>query len=132
LVVNIGEGYSVALVESDKRAGGERILPRHQFEARVKIEVIRDGQTRLIEGWARDLSESGLGAFVGTELVSGELAMLRIPLNNEMALVIPGKVVRNLGTEYGFQFTALSRKQRDQIRSVLAAKRIIPYLPTPG
>jgi hypothetical protein len=33
-----------------------------------------------------------------------------------------------VGTEYGFQFTALSGKQRDQIRGLLAATKVIPYL----
>lgn len=116
----------MALAESDKQVGVERILPRYQFEARVKIEVVRERETRSMAGWARDLSESGLGAFVGAKLFRGELATVRIPLRNEIELVIPARITRNLGTEYGFQFTALSRKQREQIRSVLAVSKIIP------
>jgi hypothetical protein len=110
----------MGLVECDKPVGVERVLPRHQFEARVKIEVVRERAKRSTEGWARDLSESGMGAFVGMQLVVGELATLRIPLRDEVELVVPAKITRNFGTEYGFQFTALSRKQRDQIHSVLA------------
>ena len=74
----------MGLVETDKPLGVERVLPRHQFEARVKIEVMRERGTSLTEGWARDLSESGLGAFVGMQLVVGELATLRIPLQDEV------------------------------------------------
>ena len=118
----------MGIAESDKRIGVERILPRHQFEVRVKIEVVRDRETRVKDGWARDLSESGMGAFVGTELILGELATLKIPLRNAGELVIPARVSRNVGTEYGFQFTALSGKQRDQIRALLAATKVIPYL----
>jgi len=110
----------MGLVESDKPVGVERVLPRHQFEARVKIEVERERGTHATEGWAHDLSESGLGAFVGMQLAVGELATLTIPLRNEVELVVPSKITRNFGTEYGFQFTALSRQQRDQIHSVLA------------
>ena len=33
--------------------------------------------------------------------------------------VIPAKVMRALGTDYGFQFTALSAEQRNQIQSAL-------------
>jgi hypothetical protein len=44
-------------------------------------------------------------------------------------LLIPAQVTRKVGTEYGFQFTALSPMQRDQIRSVLATSRIIPFAP---
>ena len=116
----------MGIVESDKPAGVERILPRHQFEARVKIEIVRDNETRLTEGWARDMSESGLGAFVGAELFLGEVVTLRIPLPNGTELVIPAKIIRSLGTEYGFQFTALSRQQRGEIRGILATSKIIP------
>ena len=116
----------MGIVESDKPAGVERILPRHQFEARVKIELEREGEKRSTEGWARDLSESGLGAFVGTELFLGELATLRVPLPNGTELVIPAKIIRSRGTEYGFQFTALSRQQRDEIGAILATSKVIP------
>jgi PilZ domain len=124
--LSIGEDASVGIVESDKPAGVERILPRHHFEARVKIEIVREGETRSTEGWARDLSESGLGAFVGAELFLGEVATLRVPLPNGTELVIPAKIIRNLGTEYGFQFTALSRQQRDEIGGILATSKVIP------
>jgi hypothetical protein len=40
--------------------------------------------------------------------------------------VIPAKVVRALGTEYGFQFTALSAEQRRQIRETLEERPAIP------
>jgi hypothetical protein len=40
--------------------------------------------------------------------------------------VIPAKVVRALGTEYGFQFTALSAEQRRQIRAALKERPAIP------
>ncbi len=119
----------MGLAGSNKPAGVERILPRHQFEARVKIEVVREHKTRVTDGWARDLSENGLGAFVGAELFIGETATLRIPLRNEDELLIPAQVARKVGTEYGFQFTALSPMQRDQIRSVLATSKIIPFAP---
>jgi hypothetical protein len=119
----------VGLAESNKAAGAERILPRYEFDARVKIEVMREHKTRRTDGWARDLSENGLGAFVGAELFIGETATLRIPLRNEEELLIPAQVTRKVGTEYGFQFTALSPMQRDQIRSVLATSKIIPFAP---
>jgi hypothetical protein len=119
----------VGISKSDKSAEVERILPRHEFDARVKIEVVREHKTRLTEGWARDLSENGLGAFVGAELIIGETATLRIPLRNEVELLIPAQVTRRVGTEYGFQFTALSPEQRDQIRSVLRMSKTIPFVP---
>jgi hypothetical protein len=122
-------GVRVGFAESNKTAGTERILPRHEFDARVKIEVMRENKTRTTDGWARDLSENGIGAFVGAELIIGETATLRIPLGNEEELLIPAQVTRKVGTEYGFQFTALSPKQRDQISRVLAQSKIIPFSP---
>ncbi|MGA3195803.1 MAG: PilZ domain-containing protein [Terriglobales bacterium] len=117
----------MGLVESEKLVGVDRVLPRHKFEARVKIEVIREQKTRFTEGWARDISESGMGAFVGMPLMVGEMATLRIPLQDGVEVVIPARVTRNFGTEYGFQFTALSRQQREQIHGVLAVTpRIFP------
>lgn len=119
----------MGLAGPDKQAEVERILPRHEFDARVKVEVMREGKTRVTDGWARDLSENGLGAFVGAELIIGETAKLRIPLHNEEPLLIPAQVTRKVGTEYGFQFTALSPKQRDQIRNVLVMSKVIPFEP---
>ena len=119
----------MAQAGSDKSTEVERILPRHEFDARMKIEVEREHKTRVTAGWARDLSENGLGAFVGADLIIGETATLTIPLRNEEDLVIPAQVTRKVGTEYGFQFTALSPKQRHQIRSVLSKSKMIPFLP---
>jgi hypothetical protein len=119
----------LGFTESKKTSGIERILPRHEFEARVKIEVVRGEEKIVTDGWARDLSESGMGAFVGTELFLGERVTIRIPLGNDVELAVPAQIARNLGTEYGFQFVALSRTQRDQIGTILAASKALPYSP---
>ena len=74
----------------------------------------------------RNLSESGLGAFVAEALVLGELVTLELPLPDCSKQVIPAQVVRALGTEYGFQFTALSAEQREQIRAALQDRPAIP------
>lgn len=116
----------MGIAEHKNPTGLERILPRHEFDARVKIETSREQKKKVTVGWARDLSENGLGAFVGTELFVEEIVTLRIPLGNE-ELLIPAQVTRKVGTEYGFQFTALSPKQRDQIRGVLATSPLTPF-----
>ena len=74
-----------------------------------------------------NLSESGLGAFVADALIVGESVTLEIPLPDCDKQVIPAKVVRALGTEYGFQFTALSGEQRRQILATLKERPAIPY-----
>lgn len=95
----------------------------------MKIEFTRGGEKVSTDGWARDLSESGIGAFVGTEMFLEQLATVLIPLGPDRELAVPVKVVRILGTEYGFQFLALSSTQREQIRQLVATSRIIPYQP---
>jgi len=104
-----------------------RISPRHVFETRVRIGVQRDSQSLTLQGWTRDLSEGGLDAFVAQVLALGEFVTLEIPLPGAGQHVIPAKVVRALGTEYGFQFTALSAEQRMQIRATLKGRPAIPY-----
>jgi len=55
------------------------------------------------------------------------LVTLEIPLSESDQQMIPAKVVRALGTEYGFQFTALSAEQRRQIQATLRGRPPIPY-----
>jgi len=86
-----------------------------------------DGTRLSPHGWARNLSESGLGAFVAEALIPSESVTLEIPLPDCDKQVIPAKVVRALGTDFGFQFTALSAAQRRQIRATLKERPAIPY-----
>jgi len=95
------------------------ISPRHRFEARIDIRLQRGEQALTLSGWARDLSESGLRAFVAEPLEKGESVICEIPLSDSDRQVIPAKVVRSLGTDYGFEFTALSAQQRNNIQSTL-------------
>ena len=97
------------------------------FETKIQIRLQRAGTRLGLQGWARNLSESGLGAFVAEALIPGESATLEIPLPDSDNLVIPAKVVLALGTEYGFQFVALSAEQRRQIQTTLKARPAIPY-----
>jgi len=94
----------------------ERITPRYVFEARIRIRVQRASQNLAMEGWARDISETGISAFVAQGLIIGEIVTLEIPLASSRWQSIPAKVARCIGTQYGFQFTALSPDQRENIR----------------
>jgi serine/threonine protein kinase len=103
-----------------------RIALRYAFEARICICVQRDGANVVIGGWTRDISESGICAFVAEELRVGELVTLEVPLADSTTLNIPAKVARSLGTQYGFQFTALSPEQRAHVQSATRGKTAIP------
>jgi PilZ domain len=104
----------------------ERIAPRYAFEARVKIRLQRGQENLTIDGWARDLSESGLGAFVAQEMKLEEHVTLEVPLDRSVTVTIPAKVALCLGTQYGFQFTALSPKQRQQIQAAVQGLAELP------
>ncbi len=112
---------------SDETLDSEgRISPRHVFEAKVRICLLQRDSPYL-QGWTRNLSETGLNAFVAHALALGESVSLEIPLSDLVRYAIPAKVVRAQGTEYGFQFTALSAEQRMQIRATLEGRPEIPY-----
>jgi hypothetical protein len=93
----------------------------------MRIQLTREGKKLTQQGWARGLSESGIGAFVADSLVLDEVVTLEVPLPHAGDQVIPATVVRALGTEYGFQFTALSAEQRQHIRATLKGRPPIPY-----
>ena len=86
----------------------------------------RNGSNITARGWARDLSESGLRAFVAEPLVIGEQVTLEIALPSFKKEQIPARVARQLGTRYGFQFTALSFQQRYEIRAATKAQPLVP------
>ena len=70
-----------------------RIAARYVFESRVLIRFCRGSQKLAAQGWARDLSESGLGAFVLGNLVIGELVTLEIPIGSSGKEVMAAKGV---------------------------------------
>ena len=94
----------------------ERIAPRHVFERWIWIYRGAGGKQSGLRAWTRDLSETGLAAFSAQTLMPGESVLLEIDLSIGKTIKIPALVARTLGTEYGFQFTALSSEQRDAIR----------------
>ena len=104
-----------------------RIAARYPYESRILVRFCRDDRKHAAEGWARDLSESGLGAFVAKDLVIGEQVTLQIRLRDSGKEEIVAKVARQVGTQYGFQFIALSAQQRLGIQAALEGQTPIPY-----
>jgi hypothetical protein len=96
-----------------------RIAPRHELDTKVRISLQRDGLEATYRGWVRDLSESGLRAFVAQELVLDERVTICIALGKADKESLVARVARKLGTEYGFQFTSLSVEQRLRIQETL-------------
>jgi len=100
----------------------KRISPRYAFNARFRISLQRNGQPVVVEGWARDISESGLGAFVGQAINPGEVVTVMLPIPGLEKASLQAKVARVVGTEYGFQFLTLSPSQRSHIQALIQAQ----------
>ena len=81
------------------------------------IRLQRGDRKVVTQGWVRDLSESGLGAFVAERLIIGETVSLLLSLPMFPKEEITARVARQLGTQYGFQFVSLSKEQRGAIRA---------------
>ena len=91
-----------------------RIATRYRYEGRIAIRL-QSGESR--EAWARDISESGMGAFVAHALAPHETVVLTFRLSDSVRLTLPAEVVKVDGTRYGFRFTALSAQQRADIQA---------------
>ena len=115
------------------RADSTRIAHRYPFETRFKIRLLRASGEQIVGGWARDISESGIGAFVAEELIPEEQIELEVPFPGGVTLKMPARVSRNLGTQYGLMFTGLSLEQRRQIQGAIEGKSPLPspFLPKP-
>jgi Tfp pilus assembly protein PilZ len=93
-VVQDSESRQMTAPLSDDAMGWvDRISPRHVFEAMIQILLERDSTKLSLQGWVRNLSESGLGAFVADALIVGESVTLEIPLPDSDKQVVPAKVV---------------------------------------
>lgn len=113
---------------NEQEGSVNRITPRYAFEKRIRISVQRVSENVVMEGWTRDISEGGLSAFVARDLMVGEHVTLEVPLASLRSLSIPAKIASRLGTQYGFQFTALSPEQRADIQSEVRNRpEISPY-----
>jgi len=100
----------------------KRISPRYVFEGRFRISVQRNSTSLVCEGRARDISESGLGAFVGQTLSLNEFVTLTLPVPGLEKASLRAIVSRAVGTEYGFQFITLSPAQRSRIQALVQAR----------
>jgi hypothetical protein len=118
----------MSLLWTNPDTAQNRIATRFVFETRIRLLLPRNGCPAHAMGWTRDLSESGVCAFVVDPLIVDEEAVLEIQLGVDSGWqTIPARVVRSRGTEYGFQFTALSPQQRALIQGAVNGKDAIPY-----
>jgi PilZ domain len=107
----------------------KRISGRFEFRIEFGGVFQRYGKEVSFRGWSRDLSESGMGAYVPLELREGQLVNLDLPLEpGAPNLRVAAKVRRAQGFEYGFEFVTLSATQRAAITSAVAHCGDAPFL----
>lgn len=107
----------------------KRISGRYELRIEFSGIVRRYGKEVVFRGWSRDLSESGMGAYVPVDLLEGELVELDLPLEADAPnLRVAAKVRRSHGSEYGFEFVTLSAGQRAAIASAVSHCGDAPYL----
>ena len=87
-----------------------RMALRYAFEARISIGVQRGDTNLVVGGWARDISESGMCAFVAEELRVGEFVTLEVPLPQLTRLTIPAKVARSFRDRIRVSVHGLERR----------------------
>ncbi len=107
----------------------KRISGRFEFRIEFGGVFQRYGKEVSFRGWSRDLSESGMGAYVPVELREGQFVNLDLPLEpGAPNLCVAAKVRRAQGFEYGFEFVTLSAAQRAAIASAVSHCGDAPFL----
>ncbi len=79
----------------------DRKSARFPFEA--ELIVLLPGSSR-IHGHCRDLSQDGLGAYLGREIEPGQPVLLQFPLTPSARIARTARVVHRLGLRHGFEF----------------------------
>jgi hypothetical protein len=74
-----------------------------------RIRLQRGNQRLTLQGWARDLSESGLGAFVAEVLVVGEFVTLEIPLEDSERTSGPSESCSRIGNRVRISVHGIER-----------------------
>ena len=94
--------------------------PRYRADFQVTASYLAGNQYRKFEGHCSDLSESGLGMLLATDINNGEVVGLSFSLAGSTTVWELRAVVRyRRGYHYGFEFLTLTTEQRESLRSYL-------------
>ena len=94
-----------------------RRFPRHALDVRVSVHAFRSGENVSFWGRSSELGEDGIGATLTGELEPGEVVSMELLLPAAPFPIKFRALVRYRdGLRHGFEFLALSKAQRDEIR----------------
>ena len=92
---------------------------RRKINIHLKISTTVDGVTKLIPGYARNISDSGMGAFIPAQLPLGQAVEIEFSLPRSSQNITARAVVRAVNKfHYGLEFIALDEASKEQLHSV--------------
>lgn len=93
-----------------------RQFPRYAADLRLSVKVFRKGETVSLWGRSNELAEDGVGGTLTGPLEPGEVVSLEFSLPLAVQPLKLRAVVRyRSGLRHGFEFLALTDKQRDAL-----------------
>jgi hypothetical protein len=102
--------------ESSLPASARRKFPRYPVDLRVSLQVLRAEGPVSLWGRSNELGGDGIGITLTGQLDPGEVVNLELTLPAAAAPMKIRALVRYRdGLRHGFEFLALSTKQRDAV-----------------
>lgn len=94
-----------------------RQFPRYPADLRLAVKVFRKGETLSLWGRSNELAQDGVGGTLTGPLEPGEVVSLEFTVPLVVQPLKLRAVVRyRSGLRHGFEFLALTDKQRDALR----------------
>ena len=92
---------------------------RQKINLHLKISTTMAGVRKLIPGYARNISDSGMGAFIPAQLPLGHTVEIEFSLPRSSQNVMARAIVRAVNKfHYGLEFVALEETAREQLRNI--------------
>ena len=98
----------------------QRRFPRYKFESTIGISVIRGETPQMVKGFCEVLSEGGAGLRTGEKLRVHEILYVQIPFPDR-PMRLPAAVRNQRGDEYGVEFLAVDKPDREFLRNTCRA-----------
>ena len=93
-----------------------RQSPRYKINTHLKISRAVNGVTKIIPGYARNISEGGIGAFVPGQLSIGETVAIEFAFPRSKTIIAVRAVVRAIDRfHYNLEFVGLDETARQLI-----------------
>ncbi len=116
LSVGTREGWTIAqLYQPTKRR-----FPRYRYESSVNISVLRGDTPTIVGGMCKVLGEGGASLYSDEKLGMHEILYVEIPLDSR-DLRLPAAVRNQHDHEYGVEFLALAKPERELLRTTFSS-----------